>query len=171
MNSSATILFFLVFICSCLLPSKCSAWSIWPFTTTSASNQPSLPSSKNKGEPKRTPQRPNQFQAPFEITKKLLSLQENDESNCRYELAKRLVQETETCSSGTSLRHFARIATVCHYSMSDRADRLPPTCNNIDDRCLSAMSQEAFQVYTAFHLHAEKICKLRLTFYMISYYY
>ena len=150
-----------------LASGRASAWSVWPFGTISIfgkpASGPALPSAVQIDEEvTNTPSttvRLCKFQAPFETSKlnRIIRQKDASESTCRYALAKRLVDDVESCSSESSLGSFARIATICHYQASDRDDLLPNPCR--DNGCVSRMSSEAFQVYTAFHMHAEKICE------------
>jgi hypothetical protein len=141
--------------CCAFAPTIIQAWSLWPFSTAATENAKYLPNMETPDQYRR----PCRFQSPITAKKAYRDVAKPTETeNCRYELAKNLVDDMKLCSDQTTLSEFAKVATVCHYNMNGRSDKLPLSCNV--GKCVNEMSQEVFQVYTAFYLHAEHICKL-----------
>ena len=134
----------------------------WPFSSSSSSVEESimtLPSSSSmEGRNSKCGERRRRFQAPFPVTTDTSQLFLNSkEVGCRYHLAKTLIESGESCGKESMVKEFSRIATICHYQVSGRINRLPSHC--FDETCIPELSEEVFAIYTAFHLHAERICR------------
>jgi len=140
------------------------AWTLWPFATPTPERL-ELPSATEARSVKSDHRRnAGRFYTPIDISRRqgdILS-KESKEFVCRYELAQRVLDagSPDQCSTTSdTLSHFARIATVCHYKLSMRSDRLPHG-DCWDTSCVKNMDSEVFQVYSSFMIHAEKICEL-----------